>query len=141
VAGCAGCPPARGRHPCHVSESGAAYPLGWHILDALDAGLALDDIRAIVDREDGASLAPVDTAVVAFASRLARDARLDDATFEAVAAHLDAPRIVELTLLVGAYRLVACLANGLAVDLDDAPAGALERLHAAPPAAAEGTGA
>jgi hypothetical protein len=53
---------------------------------------------------------------------LTPDARVSDAGYAAVAGFLGEPALVELTMLIGLYRLVACFANALDVDLDDRPA-------------------
>ena len=114
-----------------VAASDAPYPLGWHLLDAAEAGLSPSEIRAIVDDDVAAAFAAQEAAVVRFARDLALDARVSDAASADVAAFMPERDIVELTLLVGTYRMVACVANTLRVDLDDAPARALAEFDAA----------
>lgn len=109
-----------------VSASDAPYPLGWHIGDGIAAGLTADEVRAIIAVSDPEGLSQHDAAVARFARELTTDARVSDATYDAVAGFMSEQQIVELTMLVGAYRLIACVANGLRVDLDDVPARALE---------------
>jgi alkylhydroperoxidase family enzyme len=109
-----------------VAASDAPYPLGWHVIDAAEAGLSDDEVWALV-RGDLDALPPRDTATARYARALAADARVDDATFAAVAESLDERQVVELTLLVGMYRLVAPAANALEVELEDEPT---RRLHA-----------
>jgi len=108
-----------------VATSDARYPLGWHLLDAADAGLSQREIIAIVENDAAAVLPAHEAAIASFTRELALEARVTDAAYDAVAAFMPEREIVELTLLAGAYRMVACVANALRVDLDEAPEGAL----------------
>jgi alkylhydroperoxidase family enzyme len=103
-----------------LSASGAPYPLAWHLLDAKDAGLAPHEIRAIAAGDAASALPPDGAAIVEFARALTVDARVDDRTYQAVAKFFDQQQMVELTMVVGLYRMVACVANALEVELDDA---------------------
>lgn len=116
-----------------VAASDAPYPLGWHLLDAAEAGLTPSEIRAIVDDDAAAALPAQEAALARFARALALDGRVSDAAFAEVAALMPERDIVELTLLVGTYRMVACVANALRVDADDAPARALAEFRDAGP--------
>ena len=111
-----------------AAASGARYPLGWHILDAKDAGLTGLEIDAAIDGDASDALSAEEAAVAYFAWELALDAQVDEANFRAVAEFMDERQLVELTMIVGAYCLVARVANGLNIDLDDAPARALGQL-------------
>lgn len=112
-----------------VSTSNAPYPLGWHILDGEAAGLSSAEIQAIVRGEEGTRLSSDEAAVARFARALTRDATVTDDVFDAVAGTMNEQQIVELSMLVGLYGFVACMANTLKVDLDEAPARALETLR------------
>ena len=111
-----------------VSASDAPYPLGWHLLDAQDAGLTADEIRSVVRGHD-AGLSANDAAVARFARALTLDACVSDADYEAVAAFMDERQIVELTVVVGLYRLVACFATALEIEQDDPAASALAQFR------------
>jgi alkylhydroperoxidase family enzyme len=113
-----------------VAASDAPYPLGWHLLDAADAGLSPSEVRAIVEDRAAVALTAPEASIARFARDLARDARVSDAVFTDVAAFMSEREIVELTLLVAAYRMVACVANALGADLDDAPAQAVAEFRA-----------
>jgi 4-carboxymuconolactone decarboxylase len=115
-----------------VAASDASYPLGWHLLDAVEAGLTPSEIRAAISSDADAALPPGEAAVARFARELTLEARVSEATFQSVASFMDHRQIVELTMLAGLYRLVACVANGLNVDLEDEPARALERVRREP---------
>jgi alkylhydroperoxidase family enzyme len=110
-----------------TSASGAAYPLGWHLLDAEDAGLSESETRTAAGLDGGGGLDERESAIARFARDLTVTSTVGDDTFGAVAEFMDERQIVELTMLVGMYRLVACVANALAVELDAQPADALRR--------------
>jgi alkylhydroperoxidase family enzyme len=61
---------------------------------------------------------PKQMAVIAYAGEMTEGARVSDATFAAVASHLNEEEIVELTFIVGFYNLVSRTLNALQVDLD-----------------------
>lgn len=112
-----------------VSASDADYPLGWHILDAAEAGLTPTEIQAIVSGDCHEVVDPAESSIVKFAREMALNAKVSDGTFAAVAAVMDEKQIVELSLLVGLYRLVSSFANALQVDTEDDPARALDHLR------------
>jgi alkylhydroperoxidase family enzyme len=108
-----------------VAASDAPYPLGWHLLDAWEAGLTDREIDGVIGGNAAGVLSPHEAAVARFARGVAVDARVGDAEFRSVAAFLDERQMVELALLAGLYRMVACVANALEIELDDRPAAAL----------------
>lgn len=60
-------------------------------------------------------------AVLAYAAAMTADARVSDATFDALSAHFNDEEIVELTLVTGFYNMVSRTLNALQVEVD-APA-------------------
>ncbi|HEY8173498.1 MAG TPA: carboxymuconolactone decarboxylase family protein [Dehalococcoidia bacterium] len=112
-----------------VSTSNAPYPLGWHILDGEAAGLTSGEIQAIIRGDEATCLSSDEAAVAQFARALTLEANVPDDVFDAVAKTRSEQQIVDLTMLVGLYGFVARVANALRVDLDEAPARALETLR------------
>ncbi len=108
-----------------VAASNGQYALGWHLLDAQEAGLSRDETRAIIAEDDASLLSPMDATVSRFARELTLAATVSNATFTSLADAMDEREIVEVVLVVGLYRLVACVANGLSVELDEGAASAL----------------
>jgi alkylhydroperoxidase family enzyme len=108
-----------------VSASNSSYPLGWHILDAREAGLTDAEIRATVDR-NASVLASADAAIARFARAVTLECGVADEDFAAVRNLFDEQRLVELALIAGLYRAVAAIANALGIELDDEAAQALE---------------
>ncbi|HWQ28211.1 MAG TPA: carboxymuconolactone decarboxylase family protein [Dehalococcoidia bacterium] len=105
------------------------YEVAHHVPLARAAGLGDAEIRAAIEGDDGAFDAP-GAAVLRFATELTRDARVSAGTHAGVRAFLDDRGIVDLTLTVGYYNLVARVLNGLEVDLEPAFAAGLDALGA-----------
>jgi alkylhydroperoxidase family enzyme len=112
-----------------VSASDAPYPLGWHLLDAEEAGLTATEIRGVVTGDFETVLPASEAAVAAFARVLTIDADVSDEAFLAVAGFMDDRQIVELTMIAGLYRLVSCVANALCVEPDEEPARRIEQFR------------
>lgn len=96
----------------------APYEFSQHISFGRRAGLSDDQIRAIAEPASR-YFAPQEMAVLAFASEMTDEARVSDATFDAVRSFLNEEEIVELTLVTGFYNLVSRVLNTLDVDIDD----------------------
>lgn len=109
--------------------AGCRYEVAHHVPIARAAGLAGAEIRAAIEGDDGAFDAH-GAAVLRFATELTRDARVSPGTHAALRAFLDDRGIVDLTLTVGYYNLVARVLNGLEVDLEPAFADGLDALGA-----------
>lgn len=105
IAGRWDCPYERLHHQPPATRLG----LSPAALAALDAGAV------------PAELPPLEQAAVAYAQALTRDGQADDTTVEQLRAALGERGLVELTVLVGYYTLLALFLNGLNVDLDAEP--------------------
>jgi 4-carboxymuconolactone decarboxylase len=95
-----------------------AYEQHVHVSQALRAGLSEAAVAALGAGAVPADLPPLDTAAVRYAHALSRDGRADAALAAELRAALGEQGLVELTILVGWYSLLAMFLNGLAVDLD-----------------------
>jgi len=93
------------------------YEVGQHVAFGRRAGLTDAQIRG-VENPTTQLFSPREMAVLAFAGELTADARVSDATFAAVASHLNDEEIVELTLVTAFYNMVSRTLNALEVDLD-----------------------
>lgn len=94
------------------------YELVKHRVIAADEGLTAAEIAAL---EGGPVVewSPDEQAIIDATDQLNVDCDLDDATWSALAASLTAKEIVELTMVVGCYRMLAGLLNGARVQLED----------------------
>jgi alkylhydroperoxidase family enzyme len=96
------------------------YEFSQHIAFGRRVGLSDEQIAGVGDPAQG----PYDDrerAVLAYAGELTVAAAVSDAAFGAVRAFMNEEEIVELTIVIGFYNMVARVLNGLQVDVD-APA-------------------
>ncbi|HXM45065.1 MAG TPA: carboxymuconolactone decarboxylase family protein [Bryobacteraceae bacterium] len=92
----------------HATAYGEAVGLTPEALRATVAGNANDPIWT--ERE---------ALLVALVDELHQTAHVSDQLWTALSAHWDAPQLIELLIIVGAYRLIAYVANGAQVALEE----------------------
>jgi alkylhydroperoxidase family enzyme len=103
------------------------YEFSQHIAFGRRAGLTDAQIRGVGEPYVGL-YDPREMAVLAYAGELTADARVSDATYDAVASFFNDEEIVELTLVIGFYNLVSRTLNALQVDVDEPAARDLKEL-------------
>jgi alkylhydroperoxidase family enzyme len=95
------------------------YVLTQHRVLGRALGLTEREITAVCSGEVPQDVfGPADTALIEAADQLARDATLDPGLVASLDAELGHGGLVELFYLVGQYRMLAGLLNGLDVDID-----------------------
>jgi alkylhydroperoxidase family enzyme len=97
------------------------YEWGVHVaIFAAAARLTDEQVRATVLEPPAAPCwSEAEQAMIAAVDALHHRATLGDAEFSALSAHYDEDKILEIILLCGFYRTVACLANGLRLPLEE----------------------
>ena len=98
-----------------------AYELRHHRPLAARLGLPDAQVTALSEGQVPTDLPPLETAAVRYAQALTRDAHADADVVEGLRAELGETGLVELTVLIGYYSLLAMFLNGLDVDLDPDP--------------------
>ena len=100
--------------------TGCEYEWGVHVaIFAAAAQLTEEQVRATVSGPPDASCwSEAERAMIAAVDALHRRATLSETEFEALAAHCDEDKILEIILLCGFYRTVSYLANALALPLE-----------------------
>jgi alkylhydroperoxidase family enzyme len=96
------------------------YEYSQHIAFGRRVGLSDEKIAAVGDPANGA-YDDRERAILTYAGELTIAAAASDASFAAVRAFMSEAEIVELTIVIGFYNMVARVLNGLQVDVD-APA-------------------
>ena len=96
------------------------YEWGVHVATfAEPARLTNEQVRAtVLEKADADCWSAAEQAMLATVDALHARATLDDAEFEALSAHYDDDKILEIILLCGFYRTVSYLANGLDLPLE-----------------------
>ncbi len=100
---------------------GCEYEWGVHATAYGEAvGLTPEALRATAS---GAANDPVwtgrDALLVRLADELHHTAHVSDQLWTALSAHWDVPQLIELLIVAGAYRLIAYVANGAQVALEE----------------------
>lgn len=94
------------------------YEWGQHVIIGKAAGLTDDEITRITEGPDAAGWSEFDATLLRAADELHQDARISDATWDALAARYDTHQLIEVPMLVGQYHLVAFTLNTLGVERD-----------------------
>ena len=92
----------------------------WEHHMRLGRRAGLDD-RAITRVQDGpgaAGWSPRQAAILAAVDELHTERTIGDATWDALAAHLDDRALIELCMLVGHYEMLAMTINALGIQVD-----------------------
>jgi alkylhydroperoxidase family enzyme len=94
------------------------YEWAQHSVLAGDAGVAPDEVERV--RSDATlGWSDLDAALLAATDELLTDARVSDATWTTLTAHLDEQQLLDLVFTVGAYDLIAMVFRSFDVELDD----------------------
>ncbi|MCQ4045284.1 SDR family oxidoreductase [Streptantibioticus rubrisoli] len=99
-------------------NTGAGYEWGRHVPLARAAAVTDEEIRRVAAGPDAAGWAPADAWLLRAADELHRGASLSTATWSALAADHDEAQLIEITMLVGQYHMVAFFLNSAGTRLD-----------------------
>jgi alkylhydroperoxidase family enzyme len=110
-----------------AARIGSDYEIGQHRWIGAKAGLTPGEIEAAIDPASGHAWSADDSALLAFADELLETDTISDATWAAAGGRYDDLQRAELLVLVGFYRMLGGVLNGLGVELDDSVAGGVER--------------
>ena len=104
------------------------YELVQHTPIALQSGLSQVQLDAIGAWKESGSFGEEERAVLQYVDEVAQDVRVTDETFEILRKYLDEQRIVELTLAIGWWGMLARLLVPLEVEVDKQSAGSASDL-------------
>ncbi|MFI2346570.1 carboxymuconolactone decarboxylase family protein [Streptomyces sp. NPDC019443] len=99
-------------------NTGAPYEWGRHVPLAKAAGVTDTEIDRLVQGAEAGGWSDLERCLIRAADELNRDARLCDATWEVLAEHFGDAEMIEITMLVGQYHMVAFFLNSVGVALD-----------------------
>ena len=100
----------------------AAHMKSWyewasHVVRGLDSGLTLDEIERVGDA--GGSWDEPDAALLRSVDEIVTEDAISTATLERLAAHFSGRQVMDVVLLHGMYRTIACLINTWGLELDE----------------------
>ena len=103
------------------ARTGCEYEWGVHVATFAEAAhLTGEQVRAtVLGGANGACWSAAEQVLIAAVDALHDHATLDDAEFNALSAHYDEAKILEIIQLCGFYRTVSYLANALALPLEE----------------------
>ncbi len=99
----------------------ARYEWVQHVPIALRSGATPEQISAIeAGNLSSSCFDPVERAVLEYTREVVQEVRPSDETLGALRKRLDDPEVIELTLAIGYYMMMARLMEATGVDLDEA---------------------
>jgi alkylhydroperoxidase family enzyme len=99
----------------------APYEWSHHIRIGREFGVTDDDIRGLIDETEGrpSALDQLSRLVLRAAREITAQGEAAEATFAALAQHLDAERLVDLTITISFYNAVVRVLATLRVDVEE----------------------
>ena len=97
------------------------YERRSHAMFGKEVGMTDEQVSTIKDWENSSAFNETERAVLRFTDEVAKNARVEDATFSDLAKHLNQETMVELALTIGFYGMLARILLPFEVDLSDAP--------------------
>lgn len=100
-------------------STGSVYEWTQHWRVARDLGVPDDDLLGVRDWAGYDGFGVVERAVLAATDEIVSTGTISDETWATCASHLDAPGLVELTLVIGLWRMISTVLQSLGVPLED----------------------
>jgi alkylhydroperoxidase family enzyme len=97
----------------------APYEWGQHVAIGRATGISDEEIERIAAGPDAPGWEPFDATLLRAADELHESAKISQETWARLSEHYDERGLIEITMLVGNYHLVAFALNSLEVELDE----------------------
>ena len=99
--------------------NGAEYQAQIHRAShALKAGVTKEQIEALADWKPSTLFTPAQRAVLAWTDAMTRDIEVPDALHDELKRHFDDRKVVEISVLVGAYNMHSRVGRALKIDIE-----------------------
>jgi len=108
--------------------SGCEYEWKQHVAIALEVGASREQLDAISDWKGSSEFSDEESAVLQYVDEVARNVSVTDRTFQALKKFLNDQTIVELTMTVGYYGMLARVLVPLQVEVDESYIGSVSEL-------------
>lgn len=93
---------------------GSGYEWAQHRPIGMERGLSADEVKAIA----AGTLGGKEGVLIEAVNQLHRTSMIDDALWARLSAQYSLPQILDVIFVLGQYRMVSCVLNSLAVQLD-----------------------
>jgi alkylhydroperoxidase family enzyme len=97
----------------------SSYEWGQHVRISLDGGMERETVDRVPEGPDAEGWSPHEAALLRAADELHQRSRVSDDTWETLAETYDTQQLIEATMVVGHYHMVAFALNSLGVELDE----------------------
>jgi 4-carboxymuconolactone decarboxylase len=97
----------------------SSYEWGQHVRISERMGIDREAIDRTLEGPDASGWTDHESVLIRAVDELHDGSRLSDATWDALAEAYDENQLIELTMLIGQYHMVAFALNSLGVQLDD----------------------
>lgn len=94
------------------------YEWAQHVRLAPRVGISPEEIEAVAEGPSAPRWSPIEALLLTAADELIDDYRINAATWERLAEHLDERQLVEVVFIVGNYTGLAMALNSFGVELD-----------------------
>jgi alkylhydroperoxidase family enzyme len=98
---------------------GSSYEWGQHLRISLGIGMEREAMDRVVAGPEAAGWTEHEAALLRAADELHERSTISDATWAALEGTYDQPQLLEATMLVGHYHMVAFALNAVGVELDE----------------------
>jgi 4-carboxymuconolactone decarboxylase len=97
----------------------SSYEWGQHVRISLDGGIEREAIDRVLEGPEAEGWTPHESALLRAADELHQSSRISDQTWEILASTYDNEQLIEATIVVGHYHMVAFALNSFGVELDE----------------------
>jgi 4-carboxymuconolactone decarboxylase len=97
----------------------SSYEWGQHVRISLAGGIDRETIERVLEGPAADGWSPHEAALLRAADELHRDSRVSDETWNALGETYDTEKLIETTLVVGHYEMLAGALNSFGVELDE----------------------
>jgi len=108
--------------------AGSEYEWAQHTPVALQVGVTQKQIDAISDWKNSSEFSNEERAVLQYTDEVAQNVKVTDQTFNTLKSYFNEQIIVELTITIGYYGMLARLLVPLQVEVDEISAGSASEL-------------
>jgi len=98
---------------------GSSYEWGQHVRISLAGGMGRDSVDRVLDGPDADGWSAHEAALLRAADELHEGSRISEETWAMLSETYDSERLIEATMVVGHYHMVAFALNTFGVELDE----------------------